>query len=561
MNARDLRNTVLVVDDEPQVLAAIQDTLEHEFQVLVETSAQAAIKVLENERDLSVILSDQRMPGMSGDEFLARAKEISDATRVMITGFADLEAVIRAVNLGKIFGYVSKPWNPEHLKLLVYKAVEHYQLQQELHEEQRLLHNLMHNIPDAIFFKDLDHRYLRVNGAQARRLLLGSPSEAVGKRATEILPGEQAERWEKRDAELLESGIALTDRIEKFEEGPGRASWFSVTEAPVRDEKGRIVRLVGIARDITERKEAEEKIRRLNRGYAVLSGINTLIVRVRDRQELFREACRIAVEHGGFEIAWIGRYDPQTLDVTPVAWAGMAADDFLATQTSTARDDVPQGQGAIGRAVRERRPVWVNDIAAASNGAGPRRKELARRGFRSVIALPLIVDGPVSAEVVSVAKDEMIPEARELAKIHKNVVVKIPLIVEWLKAVKVLSAEGIRVNVTLCFSASQALLAAKAGATYISPFIGRLDDICYEGMAVIRDIKQIYLNYGFKTKILTASVRNPLHVLEAAKAGADIATLPFTVLQQLVKHPLTDIGLKRFLADWDKYAKENLVKA
>jgi len=173
----------------------------------------------------------------------------------------------------------------------------------------------------------------------------------------------------------------------------------------------------------------------------------------------------------------------------------------------------------------------------------------------------LIVDGPVSAEVVSVAKDEMIPEARELAKIHKNVVVKIPLIVEGLKAVKVLSAEGIRVNVTLCFSASQALLAAKAGATYISPFIGRLDDICYEGMAVIRDIKQIYLNYGFKTKILTASVRNPLHVLEAAKAGADIATLPFTVLQQLVKHPLTDIGLKRFLADWDKYAKENLVKA
>ena len=173
----------------------------------------------------------------------------------------------------------------------------------------------------------------------------------------------------------------------------------------------------------------------------------------------------------------------------------------------------------------------------------------------------LIVDGPVSAEVVSVTKDEMIPEARELAKIHKNVVVKIPLIVEGLKAVKVLSAEGIRVNVTLCFSASQALLAAKAGATYISPFIGRLDDICYEGMAVIRDIKQIYLNYGFKTKILTASVRNPLHVLEAAKAGADIATLPFTVLQQLVKHPLTDIGLKRFLADWDKYAKENLVKA
>jgi len=171
-----------------------------------------------------------------------------------------------------------------------------------------------------------------------------------------------------------------------------------------------------------------------------------------------------------------------------------------------------------------------------------------------------IVDGPVSAEVVSTNKDEMLAEAKELTKIHKHVVVKIPLLVEGLKAVKVLSREGVRVNVTLCFSATQALLAAKAGASYISPFIGRLDDLALDGMELIRDIKQIYTNYNFKTEILTASTRHPVHILEAAKAGADIVTLPYKVLQQLVKHPLTDIGLKQFLDDWNKNVKEGLIK-
>lgn len=164
-----------------------------------------------------------------------------------------------------------------------------------------------------------------------------------------------------------------------------------------------------------------------------------------------------------------------------------------------------------------------------------------------------VVEGPVSAEVVGTTKQAMLDEAYDLAKIHSNVVVKIPLIIEGLKAVKVLSAEGIKTNVTLCFSANQALLAAKAGATYISPFIGRLDDISIQGMDLIRDIKIIYQNYGFKTQILTASVRHPLHLIEAAKYGSDVATMPFKVLEQIVKHPLTDIGLKRFLSDWDKF--------
>lgn len=168
-----------------------------------------------------------------------------------------------------------------------------------------------------------------------------------------------------------------------------------------------------------------------------------------------------------------------------------------------------------------------------------------------------VVQGPVSAEVVATAKEGMLTEAYELARIHPNVVVKIPMIVEGLKAVKELSAKGIKTNVTLCFSANQALLAAKAGAAYISPFIGRLDDISHDGMSLIRDIKTIYTQYGFKTQVLTASIRHPLHVLEAAKLGSDVATMPFKVLEQIVKHPLTEIGLKKFLADWDQFQTAN----
>lgn len=167
-----------------------------------------------------------------------------------------------------------------------------------------------------------------------------------------------------------------------------------------------------------------------------------------------------------------------------------------------------------------------------------------------------VVDGPVSAEVVSTDFEGMMKEGHELAKIHKNIVVKIPLIKEGLKAVKALTSEGIRVNVTLCFSPTQALLAAKAGATYISPFVGRLDDISTDGMLLIEQIVTIYNNYGYQTEVLVASVRHPIHVVQAGLIGAHICTMPFKVIDQLVKHPLTDIGLERFLADWKKGQKK-----
>ncbi len=163
-----------------------------------------------------------------------------------------------------------------------------------------------------------------------------------------------------------------------------------------------------------------------------------------------------------------------------------------------------------------------------------------------------VVDGPISAEVISTDYEGIMKEARELAAIHKNIVVKIPLIKEGLKAVKTLSSEGIKTNVTLCFSAAQALMAAKAGATYISPFVGRLDDIGQVGMDLIQDIVQIYDNYDFDTEVLVASIRSPQHVIDAALMGADVATIPFKVIEQLFKHPLTDIGLDKFLSDWKK---------
>ncbi len=179
-----------------------------------------------------------------------------------------------------------------------------------------------------------------------------------------------------------------------------------------------------------------------------------------------------------------------------------------------------------------------------------------QRPFSDILAdICALVDGPISAEVVSLDADGMVAEARELAKIHDNIVVKVPMIEEGLKAVKRLTAENIKTNVTLVFSSTQALLAAKAGATYVSPFVGRLDDISQDGMELVSDIMTILRNYGFSTEVIVASVRSPMHVVQSALIGADIATIPYKVIAQMARHPLTDIGMEQFLADWEKRQK------
>jgi len=175
------------------------------------------------------------------------------------------------------------------------------------------------------------------------------------------------------------------------------------------------------------------------------------------------------------------------------------------------------------------------------------------RDFKEVITeIAGIVDGPISAEVIALDAEGMIKEGKELAKIHQNIVIKVPMTTEGLKATKEFSRRGININVTLIFSPLQALLAAKAGATYVSPFVGRLDDVGHEGMEGVEQIRTIYDNYGYDTEIIVASVRSPLHVLSAGLIGADICTIPFAVMKQLAQHPLTDVGIEKFLADWNK---------
>ncbi len=179
------------------------------------------------------------------------------------------------------------------------------------------------------------------------------------------------------------------------------------------------------------------------------------------------------------------------------------------------------------------------------------------RDFKEVVSeITSIVDGPISAEVISLEHDDMVTEALELAKIHKNIVIKIPMCAEGLKAVKILTAKKIKTNVTLIFSAAQALLAARAGASFVSPFLGRLDDIGSEGMTLIRDIADIFSIHGIETEIIAASIRNPIHVIEAAKAGCDIATVPYNVIMQMMNHPLTASGIEKFLKDWEIVPKK-----
>jgi len=252
--------TILVVDDEPQVLAAIADTLEDDFNVLVNASPQSAIEMLRQTRGLSVIISDQRMPGLSGHEFLSRAREVSDATRILITGYSDMDAVVAAVNSGRIFGYISKPWDPGKLRHLIRQAADHCELLRALTEEQRLLNNLMDNVPDAIYFKDRERRYLRSNRAHARALGLDDPALAIGKHTGDFLPPEQARLLAAEDDQVLATGAAQVDTLIKLQAG-GEPQWLSMTRAPIRDENNEVTGLVAIARDVTARQLAEEELR------------------------------------------------------------------------------------------------------------------------------------------------------------------------------------------------------------------------------------------------------------------------------------------------------------
>lgn len=255
-----LRDAVLVVDDEPQILTAITDLLEDEFTVWTANDGPAALEVLARQ-EVSVILSDQRMPGMSGAEFLGRARGMSDATRVLVTGYSDLDALVSAVNLGQIHAYLSKPWNPLELKVVVRTAADRWRLGRTLEQERNLLHALMTNVPDAIFFKDADLNFTRVNQPQAAMLGGREPGDLVGMRLSELVPAAEAESLERTERAILDCGQPLLDQIESVSDATGGRQWFSISKVPIR-QGVETVGLIGIARDVTKRKEAEDYLRR-----------------------------------------------------------------------------------------------------------------------------------------------------------------------------------------------------------------------------------------------------------------------------------------------------------
>lgn len=255
-----LKDSVLLVDDEPQVLVALEDLLSEEFVVLKTGSAGSALELLERQRDIAVVVTDQRMPKMTGDELLARMGDSSDATRILVTGFADLSAVVRAVNEGRIFAYVTKPWDAEDLRLKVHRAADHFRLSRELAHERQLLHDLMNSIPDGISFKDRDLRFLRANAAWSTMLDCEAPQSLVGKRLRELVSSADAESVEAEEKQVLLRERPMVDVVRQYGEG-AQQKWISETKAPVRDPEGGVIGLVGIARDVTDRIITSEALR------------------------------------------------------------------------------------------------------------------------------------------------------------------------------------------------------------------------------------------------------------------------------------------------------------
>lgn len=504
---------LIVVDDEPQVLNAIEDQMEGDFVVNAVTSAKAALELLHELKDVSVLLADQRMSGMTGDELFARASAIGDATRVIITGYADLEAVVRAVNRGRIFGYVTKPWDEAELRMMLHKADEHHRLVRELQHERDLLHNLMNNVRDEIYFKGRDHRFIRINWAAARGQGIPSPEAAIGRMEADFITDHvRLQRIKEEDQRMFDGGEPF--EVDELRLRPdGTKCWMSKTKAPVCDPSGKVAAIVAIARDITNRKnleieilatrdqlratldaipdplfelsldgryhdyhspridllaappgtllqrtvsevlppaaanvvlgalreahdkgwsagkefelalpqgrlwfelsisrktvapgedprficlsrdvtdrrQAELRIQRLNRVYAVLSGVNSMILRSRSREALFNETCRLAVDIGGFKLVYIRMADESGGVLLPVASVGPAELPISALAiVGAGSEDMRETNDT--RAFLERTTQVCNDLASSALRL-PFGDNGLEHGVVSAASLPLL---------------------------------------------------------------------------------------------------------------------------------------------------------------------------
>src|SRR5688572_24606927 len=308
---------ILVVDDEPQVLVALEDMLSDQFVVHTANSPERALELASARREIAVVISDQRMPKMTGDQLFQRLSHDSQAQRILVTGFADLTAVIKAVNEGRIFAYITKPWDPEDLQQKVQRAAEHFRLAAELAHERQLLNDLMENMPDGIYFKDLDLRFIKANAPIARMLKGGlDASDLVRQRLSDLSKGSRAAlKVEAEERSILRDGAQLVDVIREYGKDASR-QWFSETKAPVRGASGTVIGLVGISRNVTDRIQAEnareiqqQRIARLTRIHAMLSGVNGAIVRIQERDRLLGEVCGLAVREGQLASATITAFN------------------------------------------------------------------------------------------------------------------------------------------------------------------------------------------------------------------------------------------------------------
>jgi PAS domain S-box-containing protein len=315
------KERVLVVDDEPQVLVALEDLLTDKFAVVKTGSAENALDLMSRERDIAVVITDQRMPGMTGDELLSKLGDTSRAKRILLTGFADLSAVIRAINDGQIFAYVTKPWNPMDLEEKVRHAAEQYRLGRQLDNERRLLHELLNNIPDGIYFKDSSLRFARVNPACAALLGFDHPEALFGKRLGELdASGTDVFSVESEERGILTSGLPVRDVVRVYRRGR-RERWFSETKAPIRNVVGEVVGIVGITREITEQRKLEHQLRHAQK----MEAIGRLAGSVAHD---FNNLLSVILSYSSLIMADIGANDPMRPDVEAINKAGTRAADL-----------------------------------------------------------------------------------------------------------------------------------------------------------------------------------------------------------------------------------------
>lgn len=274
---------VLIVDDEPQVITALKDLLEDSYNVFGRSSASMALSFLQSRPDISLIISDQRMPEMTGHEFLARARDMSPATRMLMTGYSDLTAVIEAINNGRIFGYISKPWDPEHLRVMVHKAIEYFDITRELSQERTLLHNLMDSLPDEVAFVDRLQQYTRVNRAKALALGMSDPADAIGRKVVSFSVSARAMTEERENEEIFQTGLPIVDKVERTARAGEVGHWLSTTKAPIVGENDRVVGLVSVARDITSRHLAQQALLEQEQRYRLLYNKTPVMLQSTDR--------------------------------------------------------------------------------------------------------------------------------------------------------------------------------------------------------------------------------------------------------------------------------------